>query len=166
MITIIKSPNADSRTQSSDATVTDLRNDTISHINDVTNALNFLADLIKQRGPVHDNTKISNMEEFSLALKSGHIKDSNWYKKHITEERHHLKSHVPEDVTLIDIIEHLADCTMAGLARSGTVYDVDLMPELLQVAVKNTVELLKQNTKIAQSLDVSDFNNDILNEEI
>ena len=163
MITIRKSPKADSRSTNMPPTVDELRNDTISHITDVTNALTFLSTLIKDRGHQHDNTKMSNMEEFHDALNSGHIKDTPWYKKHITEERHHLKSYVPKDVTLIDVIEHLADCTMAGLARSGTVYDVDLSPELLQLAVQNTVEMLKRNTKVITNELLP--NNDILDEK-
>lgn len=169
MIIINKSPEADSRTSKKDSIIDDLRNSTISHIKDVTNGLDFISDLIKERGSKHDNTKISNMEEFNAALKSGHIKDTLWYKKHITQERHHLKSNVPEDVNLVDVIEHVVDCTMAGLARSGDIYDIDLSPELLEVAVKNTVELLKKNTTVVTSDDESSKEEnikDILDEEI
>lgn len=164
MITIRKSPKADSRSSKKNPTVNELRQDTISHINDVTNALDFISNLIKERGAKHDNTKISHMEEFHDALSSGHIKDTPWYQRHITEERHHLKSNVPEDVTLIDVIEHLADCTMAGLARSGSIYDVDLSPELLQLAAQNTVEMLKRNTRVVNNEEIP--NKDLLDENL
>lgn len=156
MITITKSPNADSRTANPEMDKDNLVASTKSHISDVDNGLKFIADLIKDRGRDHDHTKLENMDDFYAALKSGHIKDTSWYQKHITRERHHLKSYVPEDVNIVDIIEHLVDCTMAGLARSGTVYDVDISPEVLQVAVTNTVELLKKNTTVVQSDDILD----------
>jgi hypothetical protein len=38
---------------------------------------------------------------------------------------------------------------MAGMARSGTVYDLHLSPELLEAAFQNTVALLKLNVKVA-----------------
>lgn len=148
-----KSPNADSRTMSPEAGKEELTRSTESHVNDVSNGLKFIAGALITRGSTHDHTKTENMDEFYAALKSGHIKDTSWYQKHITEERHHLKSHVPEDVNIIDVIEHLVDCTMAGLTRSGTIYDVDLSSEVLQVAVQNTVELLKKNTTVVESDD-------------
>lgn len=148
-----KSPNADSRTMNPEADKEELSRSTESHISDVDNGLKFIADELVARGTSHDHTKTRNMDEFYAALKSGHIKDTSWYQKHITEERHHLKSHVPEDVNIIDVIEHLVDCTMAGLTRSGTIYDVDLPAEVLQLAVQNTVELLKKNTTVVEPED-------------
>lgn len=161
MIEIRKSPKADSRSaKETQPSVNELQKDTESHISDVTQALNFLADLIKARGPEHDHTKIENMNDFHAALTGGGIKASNWYHKHITEERHHLKAYVHEDITLVDVIEHVADCTMAGLARSGEVYDVDLPDEVLQLAVKNTVQLLIKNTEVV------DANTDLLDQNV
>lgn len=148
-----KSPNADSRTMTPEADKEELSSSTQSHIEDVGNGLKFIVDAIVARSPSHDHTKTENMDEFYAALKSGHIKDTSWYQKHITEERHHLKSNVPADVNIIDVIEHIVDCTMAGLTRSGTIYDVDLAPEVLQLAVQNTVELLKKNTTVVESDD-------------
>lgn len=173
MIHIQKSVNADSRSSIGKPSIDQLTTDTHKHISDVVQAMNFISDMIKDRAPKHDNTKVSNMEEFHMALNSGHIKDTNWYKKHITEERHHLKSHVPDDVNIIDVIEHICDCCMAGLARSGDIYDIDLSPELLQVAVSNTVELLKKNTIVEETSNNSELNDhteethdDLLDSEI
>ena len=160
MIEIVKSPNADSRSATGKLTPEVLTKSTESHIKDVTNGLNFIADLIKMRSQHHDHTKLEMMNDFCEALNSGKIKESNWYQTHISEERHHLKSRVPDDVNLIDVIEHVVDCSMAGLARSGEIYDVDLSPEVLQLAIKNTVELLKNNTKIV------DPEKDLFDEEI
>ena len=160
MIKISKSPSADSRSAKTPPTVDQLNTSTKMHIEDVSKGLNFISQEIEKRGSLHDYTKIENMQQFCDALNSGHIKDTDWYKKHITEERHHLKSHVPEDVTLIDVIEHVVDCTMAGLARSGEVYDIDISPDVLVLAVQNTSKLLKDNTQVV------DNEKDILDEEL
>ena len=150
MIIVNKAVNADSRSANSEFNKKSLLNDTKSHITDVTKGMNFMGSLISNRGSIHDHTKIEYIYDFYNALNSGKIKESEWYQKHITEERHHLKSNAPEDVNLIDVIEHLVDCTIAGMTRSGTIYDVDLSPELLEKAVANTVELLKNNIKVIE----------------
>lgn len=160
MINIHKSPEADSRTANEPLTPVKLRSSTVSHMKDVEAGLNFLSYQLKEKGKHHDHTKIEHFDNFFKALTSGKVKESDWYKLHITEERHHLKSNVPNDVNLLDVIEHLVDCTMAGLTRSGEIYDIDLSPELLQLAAQNTVELIKNNVRI-----VSDEGN-LLDEEI
>ena len=148
MITIVKSPNADSRSAEDGLTLESLDASTKSHISDVQQGLMFFANMLMDAGWAHDFTKRAYMEEFFAALTSGNIKESKWYKMHISRERHHLLSNAPADVTLVDVFEHLVDCTMAGMARSGEVYDVDLPPELLQLACKNTVELLKMQVEV------------------
>lgn len=147
-ICIRKSPSADSRTAEGPLTVETLRTSTDMHMHDVRNALRFICEELVHRGDFHDRTKMERMDDFHAALTSGNVKDSEWYQYHITEERHHLKSHVPDDVNLIDVVEHVCDCVMAGMARSGQVYDIDLPPETLSLALKNTVELLKSVTYI------------------
>lgn len=150
MINVKKAANADSRSADNEFSPKTLLKDTKSHITDVTRGMDFIAEELMARGPKHDNTKIKNIDNFYEALKSGKVKESFWYNMHITEERHHLKSKAPEDVNLIDVIEHIVDCTMAGMTRSGTVYDVDLPGELLEKAVANTVELLKNNINVIE----------------
>ncbi len=149
-ICIRKSPNADSRSANTAVDIKDLTVSTNMHIHDVQNALRFIAEKIIARGTIHDHTKLEKMNDFCNALNSGHIKDTEWYDMHISNERHHLKSKVPDDVNFIDVIEHICDCVMAGLARSGEVYDVDLSPELLTLALNNTIKLLKDSTYIDQ----------------
>ncbi len=151
MIDIVKSPEADSRSATGPVSIDQLRESTERHISDVAKGLRFFADLLEQRGENHDHTKLENLEEFHAALTSGHITDTPWYTKHITGERHHLKKHVPDDVTLVDVFEHLVDCTMAGLARSGEIFDIDLPPEVLVVAANNTVKLLKDNVNVVNA---------------
>lgn len=150
MITVRKAVNADSRSAEDGFSKESLLKDTKNHINDVSKGLDFIAVEIMNRGSDHDHTKIENMDQFYDALKSENVKKSFWYNIHITKERHHLKSNVPDDVNIIDVIEHIVDCTMAGLTRSGTIYDVDISPEVLQKAVANTVELLKENINVIE----------------
>ena len=71
-----------------------------------------------------------------------------WFKNRHMTERHHLNDSVPEDVNLIDVLEMVIDCTVAGLARSGNVYPITISPEVLQKAVENTSNLIINNTKI------------------
>jgi arsenate reductase-like glutaredoxin family protein len=166
MITIIKDPNADSRaTKDGIITKKNLKIATDNHIKDVKEGMKFFADLINKAGSIHDHTKISDFHDFSELVTSG-VKDEKfkataWYKKHITEERHHLKAHVPKDVTLIDIIEYITDCTMAGLSRSGEIYEMHLSNDLLQLAFDNTAKLLKNNIKV-----VNKDSDDLLNDSI
>jgi hypothetical protein len=42
----------------------------------------------------------------------------------------------------------IVDCVMAGMARSGSVYDLKLPPEVLEKAFQNTVELLKSQVVV------------------
>ena len=75
--------------------------------------------------------------------------NGEWSRLHYEElERHHLNRHCPEDVNLIDVIEMLCDCVVAGKARSGDVYDITISDTVLQNAVKNTVELLKSHVVV------------------
>jgi len=154
MITITKEPNADSRTTKNYATLPkeDLKTATDHHIGHVIAGMKFFADLLIKAGDIHDNTKTSLFDEFHKALTSGKIKDSDWYKTHTTKERHHLIQEVPEDVNLVDVFEHLIDCVMAGLSRSGEIYDIALPNDVLQKAHKNTVELLKKNVKVEKDI--------------
>lgn len=150
-ITIIKSPNADSRSAKDDLTLDELERSTERHIFDVQQGLALFANFLNLAGDNHDFTKKAYMEEFYEALTSGEeVKDTKWYQMHISRERHHLSSKAPDDITLIDVLEQITDCVMAGLARSGDIYDVELPDELLQKAYKNTVELLKSRVKVAE----------------
>ena len=161
MIEITREPNADSRTAKPGFNEEDLKKATHAHIEHVNDGMKFFAEMLTHAGRNHDATKLSNFSDFTAALNSGNVKDSQWYHDHITKERHHLVSHIPDDVTLIDVIEHLVDCVMAGMSRSGTVYDIELHDDVLQLAHKNTIELLKKNIKVVNS-----SNEDILDSKM
>ena len=156
MIRIKKSPTADSRTAVGEVTKEQLYKSSIQHIGDVRLALLFFADRLWDAGQKHDHTKIdeagidSFYDSFSRKLTGDAFKAEPWFQRHITEERHHLTDYCPEDVTLIDVLERIADITTAGMARSGTVYSDTLNPEILQLAYKNTIELIKRNIEVRE----------------
>lgn len=151
MIEIKKSPNADSRT-ATNLTIEKLELSTKQHIQDVTKGMEFFAELIKEAGIKHDSQKMNNLDEFFKALTSGNVCQSRWYSDHVHEERHHITRYVHDDINLIDVIEHIVDCCMAGLARNsdGKVYDLRLPAGVLERAYQNTVELLNKNTKLVE----------------
>jgi hypothetical protein len=105
-----------------------------------------------QRGIKHDFTKIRNFEEFyeqfHRAQETGKW-GTGWYDDiHIVEERHHLNDRCPDDVNLIDVLEMLCDCVMAGLARSGKYREEEPNAEILVKAYKNTAKLLCDVTEV------------------
>jgi len=152
MIRIKSSPTADSRTAVGDPSKEDLLNSSVQHIGDVQKAIAWLAGKLIEAGSIHDHTKISGIDNFydsySRKLANDQFKAEKWFKLHLIEERHHLNDFCPEDVTLIDVLERIADITTAGMARSGSVYSDNLDPVILQKAYKNTIDLLIKNIKV------------------
>ena len=57
---------------------------------------------------------------------------------------------VPDDVNLIDVLDMVIDCVMAGMARTGQVYPLKIDPDVLMKAFNNTVELLKDNVVVIE----------------
>ena len=112
-------------------------------------ALGFFAAKLAEAASVHDYDKLSLIDWFFEDFKTKFHQDG-WLKNHRKIHRHHLNylDGVPDDVNLIDIIEHVADCVMSGMARAGDVYPVELNSDLLQQALLNTVELLKSQVKV------------------
>jgi len=104
----------------------------------------------------HDQTKISGIDQFFSDFKT-EFKEHSWYDNHKKEERHHIQhpEGVRSDVDLIDVLEYVADCVMAGMARSGSVYDLKLPDEVLRLALKNTTEKLKAQIEVKDHLDFS-----------
>lgn len=64
--------------------------------------------------------------------------------------RHHLLAEdgVPVDVNLIDVLDMITDCVMAGMGRTGEVYPLNIKPKVLMDAFQNTVELLKSQVVV------------------
>ena len=126
------------------------------HMADVQNVMRGIARLINEAGANHDYTKDHYEEEFYadfckvLDGSTENFTDMDWYQTHIREERHHINSRCPDDVDLIDIIEHIVDCCCAGKTRSGYISPVVIDPEILNRAVENTVKLIDNNTRIVE----------------
>jgi len=154
MISIKTSPNADSRTATEKVSLNILLLNSQQHIEDVKHAMDWMADFLKQQSECHDWTKIRYIEEFHHDVKQsqdgfqGDFKQEHWYKDLHLQERHHLNDKVPDDVNLFDVLERVADCVMAGMARSGSVYEEAISPEMLVKAYCNTIELLKTEVKV------------------
>jgi hypothetical protein len=126
----------------------------MQHIQDVRQALAWMGGNLSYIAAGHDWTKLQGLDQFHADFEAKQ-KDPNfdflkapWYQRHIAEERHHLDQRVPEDVNLFDVLERVADITTAGMARTGRVFDDTLSPEVLALAYKNTVEMLKANIEV------------------
>ena len=145
MITIRKSETADTRScDFSKVTKEQLLSSTYSHQSDVCAGIEFFQELLSEAINNHDNDKVTNIDQFHHDFLTG-FKETTWWDNHRKINRHHLfqEDGIPEDVNLVDVIECLTDCVMAGMARTGTVYNLDMPPELLTRAFDNTVKLLK-----------------------
>jgi hypothetical protein len=152
MITIQKSATADTRT--CDYTKVDKRtllNSSRYHIEDVQQAFEFLIGKMLEASRVHDRDKITDIDGFHRDFVTG-FKQTEWWDAHRKLNRHHLNMEdgIPSDVNLIDILDFIVDCVMSGMGRSGSVYPLNLSPELLERAFQNTVELLKKEVVVKE----------------
>lgn len=149
-IKIKRSPTADTRT----CDFANVSKDTLwlssqRHIDDVARGLAFFCEQLARAAIVHDHDKISDIDGFHRDFVTG-FKQTEWWDKHRTVTRHHLlqADGVPADVNLVDVIEMIVDCVMAGMARSGSVYPLNIDADVLRRAFDNTVELLKANVEV------------------
>jgi hypothetical protein len=145
VIKIKQSQTADTRTcDFKTVTRETLGASSVQHIQDVRLALEFFAQLLHRAAAVHDTDKLTDLDSFHADFVTG-FEQSGWWERHRTLNRHHLTNDdgIPADVNLIDVLDFVADCVMAGMARSGSVYPLALPPELLERAFQNTVTLLK-----------------------
>ncbi len=113
------------------------------HIQDVARALEFFGDRLFFAAQAHDTDKLTDIDGFHADFVTG-FKETGWWDRHRKLNRHHLQQTdgIPADVNLIDVLDFIADCVMAGMGRSGSVYALKLSPELLEMAFQNTVEML------------------------
>lgn len=153
MIEIQKSATADTRTcDFANTTKEALLASSLQHIGDIGKALAFFSGKITEAANVHDYDKFTEIDWFHADFVTG-FKQTGWWDNHRKIHRHHLDKPdgVPENVNLLDVLEHIADCVMAGMGRSGSVYELKLPDELLQRAFRNTVQLLKAQVVVKES---------------
>ena len=150
-IRIKQSKTADTRSAEAKVDKETLLASSHQHIGDVQKALSWMICELGRIALKHDWTKIDGIEQFAKDFKSVQEDKSidfkllPWFNRHVTSERHHVNDYCPDDVNLFDLLERVADITMAGMARTGKIYDDTLSPEILTKAYKNTVKLLKEN---------------------
>jgi hypothetical protein len=150
MIHVLPSPTADTRTcDYTQVTKEQLLLSSQQHITDVRRALGFFVSLLVKAQADHDTDKVTDIEGFHADFKTG-FQQTTWWDRHRRLNRHHLTEQdgIPRDVNLIDVLDHIADCVMAGMARSGTVTPLALPPELLERAFQNTVDRLKREVVV------------------
>lgn len=148
MIEIYTSKTADTRTcDVTTVTREQLLESSKQHIRDVREAHQFFSKKIAEAMLAHDTDKITDIDGFYRDFSHGFAEPdyTEWWRRHRQLNRHHLTypDGTPTDVNLIDVLDFIADCVMAGMGRSGSVYPLHLEPELLERAFQNTVELLK-----------------------
>ena len=151
MITVEKSPTADTRTcDVSKVEKQQLLDSSRQHIADVGAALGFFASKLTEAASVHDYDKLTDIDWFFEDFKTK-FEQTGWWDNHRKIHRHHLGQDdgVPEDVNLLDVLEYIADCVMAGMARSGEVYPLELPDDVLRRAFENTAELMKSNVTVS-----------------
>lgn len=154
-IIIKKNPNGDTRTAKGEVSFEEFAHANDMHINDVKNIMDFYADLCKYNGENHDFTKKKYEKQFYdefVYSRMNNVKftESEWYKNHIKEESHHINSFVHNDVDLFDVLEMIADCTSASLARSGNVREITIDKDVLYKAFQNTCKLTKNMCKLVE----------------
>ena len=150
MIHIEKSRTADTRTCDYAAVTKEtLYASSVQHINDVRRALDFFMARVCEAGQRHDPDKLTDIDGFHADFVTG-FAQTGWWDRHRKLNRHHLEQPdgCPVDVNLIDVLDYIADCVMAGMGRSGSVYPLKLGPELLERAFQNTVTLLKDQVVV------------------
>lgn len=150
MIRIKKSETADTRScDFSKVTKQQLLDSSRQHIGDVGLALAAFSGLLTRKAVEHDYDKLTDIEKFHSDFLTG-FRETGWWDNHRKIHRHHLAQAdgVPEDVDLLDVLEYIADCVMAGKARTGEVSPLAITDELLNRAFNNTVKLLSESVVV------------------
>lgn len=152
MITIQKSQTADTRScDCTKVTKEQLLASSKQHIGDVFQAIDFFAGRLYAAANNHDPDKISEdgLAWFHSDFVTGFV-SHGWWDNHRKINRHHLGQDdgVPEDVNLIDVLEYVADCVMAGMGRTGKVFPLEIKPEVLMRAFENTSKLLQSQVTV------------------
>jgi hypothetical protein len=154
MIKIQKSSTADTRTcDVSKVTKDQLLESSLQHIEDVKKGIEFFKKKLDAAAFFHDYDKVTvdGLNAFYADFITG-FKQTSWWDNHRKINRHHLTKEdgIPENIHLIDVLEMIVDCVMAGMGRAGNVYPLEISPELLKKAFDNTVDLLKNEVVVEE----------------
>ena len=146
-ITINTSKTADTRScDFKNVSEDTLLESSIQHILDVHKGFRYFIEKMLNAAKNHDHTKLSHTKMFHNDFITGFETD-DWYRFHKETERHHLGTSTPDgikdDVDLIDVLEHIIDCVMAGMGRTQKVYPMKVSNEVLQKALQNTADKLQ-----------------------
>lgn len=150
IIVIHPSPTADTRSCDwSKVSKEQLCDSSIEHRDDVVKGFEFFIRMMSRQALLHDHDKISDIDGFHEDFKTGFEK-TDWWDKHRKINRHHLlqEDGVPEDVNLIDVLDLIVDCTMAGMARTGEIYPITISDDVLKRAFENTCSLLRAHIRV------------------
>ena len=154
-VTMEKNINGDTRSADHIPTIQEFFISNDNHRNDVKKLVSRFCEMLEYSAKDHDITKTvephrSVFYRDMVDSMNGRLNftDGEWYKHHIQYERHHLNNCVPDDVDLFDVIEMICDCVCAGMTRHGDVRPVEIKNEVLQKAIENTVEILKNQINL------------------
>jgi hypothetical protein len=151
MIEIKQSQTADTRTcDFASVSKETLRQSSIQHIADVRKGIDFFRDMLDTAANQHDADKLTDLDGFHRDFVGG-FKSTLWWDNHRKVTRHHLlqEDGVREDVNLVDVLDMIVDCVMAGMGRAGKVYPLDISLDVLKRAFDNTAELLERNVVVS-----------------
>ena len=114
--------------------------------------MEFFANKLLDAGAAHDYTKMTMFDEYHEAVQSGKKNKSEWYQKHKEAERHHIIEQDYNDVNLIDVLEYISDCVMAGSVRSNDPQGINIKisDAILQKAFQNTLQMLKKEVVVKE----------------
>ena len=129
----------------------------LQHINEVSKGFEFFIDRLEKKKERHDWDKIEHDEWFHRNFVTG-FEQRDWLDNHYKVSRHHLETPegIPANVNLLDVLEHIIDSIMGGLARGDDVSQSNMTPELLKDAYDNTVKLLSKKVKVVNNVREAD----------
>ena len=152
IVYVEKTQGADTRSAKEVVSKETLLRESHLHRSHVRKVMAVIAHEIIKRGEKHDFTKIDAIDLFhdnfvKAFNKEMEFKQHDWWKLHMTDEKHHILDYLHEDTDLLDLIEMIVDSVSAGTARTGSVYPITLDNDKLQKILANTVEKIKAIVK-------------------
>lgn len=145
-IVIERTTGADTRSATEIVAKDVLLRESHLHRSHVRRVMAALAAEMVERAERHDFTKVdpAGIDSFHDAFgrtmrKEIQFKDHPWWERHLSEERHHINDRLHADADLLDLIEMVADCVCAGMARTGSVFPLEVPDDKLRALLAITV---------------------------